>query len=576
MKPLVSLDVFDTAIFRKVFNPTDIFNVVEDKIGHNFKSLRLLAQDTVHKKDIFYNLIDIYKEIKFPFNPKEEIKAEYENCKANPYILNLYNKGEADYIFISDMYLPSSVIRSMLEKCGYKNPQVFVSCELRLLKGDGRLFKKVEEILGRKISKHIGDNYYADIVGAQRASIPEVEYIGPAIYNKEVLTPFLESVKLRKLLIDNELSNYGTEEKIGYIFAPLILSFTQSVLNEAADNQTIFFNARDGFILYVVARWLLKTFKKVKYCRFSRKSCHLPNINTNYQIDSEINNKAMNFFRTLRITNIGELIETFDFQRDYTAILNKLGIEKTTPLDYSSQKNKIIESFIVAAQDELFAKARESRKNFEAYINNLGMKSGDIFVDLGHFGSMQSIIRVLTGIPLVGRYTHRFETRDYFKGIKEEKSSFLPVGYLRMYTGITELIFSEPVGTCVGYTSDGKALLNKDIKYRKDITKKILKGVIRGVRDILSEGIEVPYDDILKILDRFFGNPTIEEAKFANLPLFENGSYDENESIVWYDENLIRHGKLRECYNRSYWKPAFKVLMNNDPDLKGLIRIIER
>jgi predicted HAD superfamily hydrolase len=58
------------------------------------------------------------------FNPKEEIKAEYVNCKANPYILEMYNKGEADYIFISDMYLPSTVIKSMLEKCGYKDPKV--------------------------------------------------------------------------------------------------------------------------------------------------------------------------------------------------------------------------------------------------------------------------------------------------------------------------------------------------------------------------------------------------------------------------------------------------------------------
>ena len=74
----------------------------------------------------------------------------------------------------------------------------FVSCELRALKGDGKLFTKVEEILGRKISKHIGDNYHADIKGAQRARIPEVEFIGPAIYNREVSTPVLEDVKLRK------------------------------------------------------------------------------------------------------------------------------------------------------------------------------------------------------------------------------------------------------------------------------------------------------------------------------------------------------------------------------------------
>ena len=574
MKPLISLDVFDTAIFRKVFNPTDIFNVVEDEVGHNFKELRIEAQDKARKKDIFYNLIDIYKELKFPFNPKEEIKAEYENCEANPYILDLYNKGEVDYIFISDMYLPSSVIKSILEKCGYKNPQVFVSCELRALKGSGLLFKKVEEILGRKISKHIGDNYQADIMGAQKAGIPEVEYIGPAIYNKEVITPPLESVKLRKLLINEELSDFLTEEKIGYIFAPLVLSFTQSILEEASEDQTIFFNARDSFILYVIARWILKTNKNIKYCRFSRKSCHLPNINTNFRIDSEINKKAMNFFRTLRISNIGELIETFDFNGNYNHILKEMGITETTSLDYTSQKNKIIEQFIISVQDELFAKARESRKNFKSYINSLGMKNGDIFVDLGHFGSMQSIIRVLTGISLHGRYIHRYIDEDYIKGMTEDKTSFLPVGYLRMYTGIAELIFSEPIGTCVGYTADGKCILNKDVKYRRSITKSILRGVIKGVKDILEEGIEIPYEDILKVLNRFFEFPTMIEALFANLPLFENGSYDTNESVVWFNKNFIRRGKLKECYNRSYWKPAFRLLMQNDPDLKSLIKVL--
>ena len=576
MKPLVSLDVFDTAIFRKVFNPTDIFAVVEDNVGHNFRILRMAAQDKVRKKDIFYNILDIYKNIGYPFNPKEEIKAEYDNCRANPYILNMYNKGEADFIFISDMYLPATVIKSMLEKCGYKNPRVFVSCELRALKGDGNLFKKVEELLGRKISKHIGDNYYADIKGAQRAKISSVEFIGPAVYNREVVTPLLENVKLRKLLIDNELSSKNSGEKIGYIFAPLILAFTQSVLDEAEPGQTIFFNARDSFIMYIVARWILKTKKKIKYCRFSRKSCHLPNINTNYRINNERNAKALNFFRTLRINTVGELIRILKFTKDYSGALKDMGVDLDTPLDYTLEKNKIIDQFLVHAQDELFAKARESRKNFKEYIKCIGMKNDDVFVDLGHFGSMQSIIRVITGIRLKGMYVHRYEAKDYYKGVPEYKSSFLPKGYLKCYTGIVELIFSEPIGTSIDYTSEGKVILNKDTKYRKDITKVLLKGVISGVKDILNEGIKVSRNDVLKVLDRFLMNPTLEEAEFGNLEIFENGSYDKDESIAWYNKDLIKKGKLKECYNRSYWKPAFKVLMKNDPEYSFLLKEIEK
>ena len=71
MKPLVSLDVFDTAIFRKVYSPTDIFNVVEDAVGGNFKQLRIQAQDNVRKKDIFYTLVDIYKAMSTSFTQKK-------------------------------------------------------------------------------------------------------------------------------------------------------------------------------------------------------------------------------------------------------------------------------------------------------------------------------------------------------------------------------------------------------------------------------------------------------------------------------------------------------------------------
>ena len=570
MKSLVSLDVFDTAIFRKVFNPTDIFNLVEDVVGNNFKARRIQAQDAARKKSIFYNLVDIYKEIKPSFNPKEEIKAELLNCKPNPYILDLYNKGESDFIFISDMYLPSSVIRSMLERCGYKNPQVFVSCELGALKGSGKLFQKVEDILQRKIDTHIGDNYHADILGASRAGIETTSFIGPPIYKREVRTPLLQNVKLRKLLIDEELSSDSIEKKIGYIFSPLILAFTKKLLDEAADNQIIFFNARDCFPMYLIARWLIKFNKRIKYCRFSRKSCHFPNINVNQKIDSSYNIKAMNFFKTLRLETIKDFIDMFDLKGDYSNELQKIGIRIDSPLNFKSNKNSIVQQFVTLIQSDLYEKARAARKNFKKYITSLGMKDGDIFVDLGHFGSMQSIIRNITGIKLKGRYIHTFDSRNYFQGVQEEKTSYLPKGSLRAYTGIVEVIFSEPNGTVVTYNEEGKPILNRDTKYRKDITKELIRGVLKGARDILNEGIEIPYNDCIEVLNRFLDTPTLEEAEFGNSELFENGSYENNESVVWYNKDYIRQGKIRECYFRSYWKTAFKVLMNNDPKMKSL------
>lgn len=578
MKPLISLDVFDTAIFRKVFYPTDIFDLVEEEIGSktNFKALRIEAQNKARRKDTHYTILDIYKYIP-RFNPKEEIKAELFNCEANPYILDLYNNPENDYIFISDMYLPSSVIKAMLERCGYKNPQVFVSCEYRALKGDGSLFRKVQTVLGREISKHIGDNYGADIKGAQKAKISEAEYVGCPCYERKIQIPELKSQKLRKFLINVELnSNFSIEEKIGYMFSPLALSFTKKVLEEAKDSQSVFFNARDSYILYIIARFLLKTNKKIKYCRFSRKSCQFPNINTNYMLDASANIKVMNFFRSLRIQKLRDFTEMFELEGTFKKELNELNITLDTFIDYSKDKNNTLLKFVKLIQPILYEKAKKDRKKFLKYIENIEMKNNDIFVDLGHFGSMQSIIRKIAHISLKGRYVHLFKTtEDYFKDIKEDKTSFLPVHFLALYTGIVELIFSEPNGTVITYTDEGSPILNEDTKFRKDVSRKILRGLFKGAKKLIEEDIKIPYEDILKVIMRFLEQPTLEEAKFGNSKLFENGSYSENESIVWFDEEYIRKGRLKDCYSRSYWKPAFKVLLRNHEKYYNLERFLK-
>lgn len=564
MKPLVSIDVFDTAIFREVFYPTDIFNLIEDEVGRDFKAQRLEAQSKAIRKVPYYSILDVYKFLP-TFDIKDEIKAEYQNCEANPYILNMYNEGLYDYIFISDMYLSSSIIKSMLEKCGYSDPQVFVSCEQKASKVNGLLFRKVEELLGRKIEKHIGDSYQADILGAKKAKIEEVEYVGPAIYERKIQIPELKSQKLRKILINAELnSNFSIEEKMGYKFAPLAVAFVKEVLDEATDNQTVYFNARDGFLLYIIARWVLKTNKRIKYCRFSRKSCHFPNINTNFNLNNSVNEKAMNFFRNLRVQSLRDFVEMFNIENDFTKELNTLGVTLDSYLDFSKDKNKVLLDFVQLIQNTLYSKARQERKNFIEYIKNLGMKDNDIFVDLGHFGSMQSIIRKVAHKILKGRYLHMFDTKiDYLKDIKEDKESFLPKGSMFYYTGVIETIFSEPRGTVVSYTEDGFPILSNDKKFRVDVIKKLAKGVLEGAKELVAENVEVPYEDCIKIAMNFLEEPTLEEATFGNSELFENGSYENNESLTWFREDYIKQGRLKDCYNRSYWKSGFKVLLRN-------------
>ena len=572
-KPLVSIDIFDTAVFRDVFQPKDIFKEIENKIGNNFYKVRVEAQSSAGAKSAYYNILDIYNLMPKKFNPKDEILEEIKSTRANPYILELYNSKEFDFIFISDMYLPSSVLKVLLEHAGYKNPVVFVSCEERALKATGDLFLKVQDKIGRKIYKHIGDNYNADIKGAKRAKIPEVEYVGPPIYEKAVKTPLLQSRKLMKLLIDKEFDKEVTiEEKVGYLFAPLVFMFTKRVLEKGNSSNTIFFNARDSFLMYVIARWILRTDKNIKYCRFSRKSVHLPNFKTKYKIDDNRNSSSLSFLLTLRVESLRDFLNSLEIKNagNCGEFLEKYDITLDTDISFYPNKQQIIKGFAVVIQDEIYKKAEEENKNLRRYLENLRMKSGDIFVDLGHYGSMQSIIKEIADIDLIGEYVHLFSTYKGRFRKEVEKTSFLPLGFLKLYTGIVELIFTELKGTVIGYREDGVPVVSNDKKYRKEISKLIIKGVLKGVKEIINKEITVYYNDCLAILERFLEFPTLEEAQFANRDIFENGSLNVNESITWFNEKLIRAGKLKECYNRSYWKPAFKVLMENS-DFKALM-----
>ena len=120
-----------------------------------------------------------------------------------------------------------------------------------------------------------------------------------------------------------------------------------------------------------------------------------------------------------------------------------------------------------------------------------------------------------------------------------------------------------------GYTKEGKPVLLKDLKVRKDVSKKLLRGTLKGCKELLEKRISISHEDCEKIMARYLEEPTLEEAEFGNQNIFENGS-NGNESITWFDEALIRAGKIKECFNKSYWKPAFKLLLASSKDFKDL------
>lgn len=190
---VVSFDIFDTLLFRRVKKPTDLFAIMEKEFKiAGFWEKRIEAERIARKEkemqkkgseiviEHIYQILSQWNICDVSFLEKE-LEMEQKVCYANPVMLNLIErlleKGKT-VIAVSDMYLHTEQIKELLQKKGYNRIQkIYVSCEYGRSKSDGRLFPVVlQECGGEKTMIHIGDNFYSDVF-QNRNIISGIHYI---------------------------------------------------------------------------------------------------------------------------------------------------------------------------------------------------------------------------------------------------------------------------------------------------------------------------------------------------------------------------------------------------------------
>lgn len=189
-KSVITFDIFDTLVERKIDNPSDIFHMVGRKIlgdekAELFKKDRINAEETARKfaNGLEVNIDDIYMNLKEKYMGKcnilkqQEIQEEIEMCMPKEKMVKAFNYAisqKKEVYIISDMYLPKSVIEKILIKCGITGQkEIYVSCECGMNKISGKLFQYV--IYKNKLQPHqllhIGDSVKADCLGAAKSKI---------------------------------------------------------------------------------------------------------------------------------------------------------------------------------------------------------------------------------------------------------------------------------------------------------------------------------------------------------------------------------------------------------------------
>lgn len=339
-----SFDVFDTAILRDVFKPSDIFDFVESVIGHDFAEKRIKAARAAALTNPYYTIREVYAHLP-GFEPDIELKAEMDSCYANPVILARYNP-ETD-VFISDMYLSADFIAAMLEKCGYQSPRVVVSCEEGAWKGNGELFRIAASRYG-KIGLHVDDNYGC-IAGARSVGIPTEYYRKPVTDCPEI------EPRTRKVLSETP-ANGSPAYRFGYYLAPLVYESTRWALSFG---RRVHFVSRDGWIPYKIAREIFGA-TNCDYCYLSRSALTIPAIDTGKPMLDDIN----------------EIPRTF-----------MIYSEK----DFSNEP-------------ELYERARAERAEVLRYLEPFSLQNGDIFFDVGYTGNEIFFLERITGKKYAAKF----------------------------------------------------------------------------------------------------------------------------------------------------------------------------
>ena len=630
----VSFDIFDTVILRGVQNPTDLFLVVEKKyqytyhhVVNSFANKRINAEKQARDKawetsqstevtlaEIYQSLIenhsisgDVAEQLK-----QIELKLEEQLCFLNPYMFEVYEhciKQGKQVIFTSDIYLPESLIATILSAAGFNEyKKLFVSSTIGLTKATGALYQHVidelqcqpEEIL------HIGDNYNSDIKMATKKGIHSFYYEkcldlakkDTQIYQRlksalstipEIEKSFYFATIINKFYCYRDNKEYADSidfwYKQGYLFVGILyFSFIQWLIFEVKKQQPeqIYFLARDGFIMqqvYELLRTLYPDIPPSHYIYASRRALNIPAI-------TELNDDDIDFLvsGTSRLT-VKAFLQRIDIDAEkYTKECKQVGFESINHVVDTGKDYAQLRDLYHVLKELILHTAHSEKALLETYFKRVGLldASNIAIVDIGWHGSLQNsidkLVRSMGVSPIInGYYLGTFPAAEKLVQRGMNISGYLcdrgePQKYhaiIKQSVEIFEFIHSAPHGSVIKFKQEDneiKAIFDGDDASEK--AQKLQKGALAFITDFLpawstTKDAVISKDMAAEPINILLTNPTLEEA--VNYGDLEHGEGYGNVYVRRYlakPEQLIKklltpHQIIKD-YRFSFWKAGFK------------------
>lgn len=448
---IISFDVFDTLIFRPFQNAEDLFDLLGLEFGiADFKSYRMKAEKIARKKNKRNNgeitIYDIYKELNIEFgidiekSVQTEIEIEKKLCFSNPYMKELYEcavKMGKKTILVSDMYLSSDHILSILTGCGYSDlGEIFVSNECGVSKSNGTMQRFVNQKYAGKKILHLGDNVIGDIENSKKNGWNTIHYqMVNGINSKYRRFPMSNLVgSVYKSILNSMYYCKNIKRSLYYEYGftcggILVWGVCQWLeeYRKSNDIDRFLFLARDGEILLEIYNKYFND-KTGRYLWFSRVASEKLIVKDYFEeyieqcikpeFDVEKNNQSIGSL--LRFCDLDFLGKEFvKFGADLDCLRKTIGYEKFRKFLYD-HKNEIIEHF------------GQTQENAKVYIMSLiGDAQKVCVIDSGWRGSSLIYLKHLI--------EQSYETHTSVSGAlvfsdkRDYSDSFKSVGIIESY-----------------------------------------------------------------------------------------------------------------------------------------------
>lgn len=521
---VVSFDIFDTLLARKVLIPEDVFDIVSGralKEGmrlRDFREMRIKAQEKLGltNPDIY----EIYKNFQQLTGVADvvkdrliqlELEAELDVLTARRDMIEAYQyalQQQKKVYLVSDMYLPVSMMELILKQFDIISYEgLMISCDYKKLKIQGLFQELVAKVNGDSVL-HIGDHEINDGICARECGIDTFLVCTPwELIERSAWSVFLERKPSKindrsllglsvvtmfnspfKLSGNNELPELEDEYRLGFaLIAPIVTVFMDWFLNQIKNEgyDGVLFAARDGFLihrLYKMAVEILKWYDMPKgiYFQTSRKVA---------VISDMANEAVINMLIGMRGVLSPEEVLGQLFGLDQADIM---------PFPEGDDWDLEIYNYVWKHKDQIFQKSADMRRNYYRYMGNLELKIGGkyVFYDFVSSGTCQKALSKIVPFDLYGRYfgwNNQENKRDFgVESLFDREGSF----FIRYYK-VLEMFMTSEKPSLASLDKYGRAVLAKELRTREEIERVL----------IVQEGISDYFEDYIRnlyILDEEF------------------------------------------------------------------------